>query len=693
MKSKITALTIIMLFALIICNVSSAAETNYTTFPNETSGANAIILDSQGNVYITGQTSNTNFTVTEGAYKSNTSGGGDIFVSKYTSNGTLIYSTFFGGTNSDYGSGITLDSQGNIYISGRTQSTDFPTTPGAYQTVLKGEGDLFIVKLSADGSELLYSTYLGGSSTSTSGQYIEKEARIAIDSADNIYITGQTSSADFPTTGITPPRSIDTFLSKFDSNWNLVYSIFLGGSSGETPYGIVIDSQDNIWITGQTSSSNFPTTPDAYKKTLSAIDAFISKFNPNGTLIYSSYFGGSSVEYGSYAITIDSADNIYITGQTQSSGLATPGAYKTSRNGADAYVAKFNSSGSLIYCTYFGGSSSDDPRAITVDDLGNVYIAGMTFLTTPTTPNAVQSSNGGGKDAFVAKFNSNGSILLYGSMLGGTNDQWGYGIVVDNLYNLYIAGTNPVTKIKTAPTVNVNPAGGVFNTAQNVTLSTPDSTTTIYYTTDESDPRTSSTRSTYTNPITINKNTTLKYAALDDLGNWSPTHTAFYNLCNVYVTITSSKTNPQVGDKVTYTFKLGNKGPDIAKDVVFTFVIPEGMEYAGADKDLGAVSYNETTRTLTWTLGDVAVGDPYLWLDLNILSAGIFNINPTVTVSGQNISSYGNIDSLIVNAVSASSTVNAATETVPMQATGMPLAGLTMALLMIGSGLALSRKK
>ncbi len=126
---------------------------------------------------------------------------------------------------------------------------------------------------------------------------------------------------------------------------------------------------------------------------------------------------------------------------------------------------------------------------------------------------------------------------------------------------------------------------------------------------------------------------------------------------------------------------------------LLTYVIPEGVEFAGANVDQGTWTYNATTRTLTWNLGDVAVGDPYLWLDLNILSAGTFNINPIVTVSGQNIGSEGNIGSLIVNAVSATSTVNAQTNTIPMQSTGVPLTGLIMSLLLVGSGLALGRRK
>ncbi|MGF7117585.1 PKD domain-containing protein [Methanobacterium oryzae] len=203
---------------------------------------------------------------------------------------------------------------------------------------------------------------------------------------------------------------------------------------------------------------------------------------------------------------------------------------------------------------------------------------------------------------------------------------------------------------------------------------------------------TTSTEQNPTHTYTTAGTYTVKLTVTNLAGNSTVTKTDLITVLksNVYVNITSSNPNPKVGDKITYTFKLGNKGPGIAKDVVFTYVIPEGLEFAGANVDQGTWSYNETTRTLTWTLGDVVVGDPYLWLDLNVLSAGSFNIDPTVTVSGQNIASDGNIDSLLI---SVPTTVNAATETVPMQKTGIPIAGLAMALLMVGSGLALSRKK
>jgi len=251
------------------------------------------------------------------------------------------------------------------------------------------------------------------------------------------------------------------------------------------------------------------------------------------------------------------------------------------------------------------------------------------------------------------------------------------------------------------PTVTFEPVGGFFNTTQTVTLNTTDDSgnATTYYTTDGSDPRTSSTRSVYNGPITINSTTTLLFAAVDASGNWSPIYNQTYQIkSDIYVNITPSNSNPQVGDKVTYTFKLGNNGPGDASNVVFTYVLPEGVEYAGANVDQGTVNYNPTTRTLTWNVGNVTAGaDPYLWLNLNILNPGTFNIQPTVTVAGNNIG-LNNIGTLQVNAATkntanAATTTSIQTGTVPMQTTGVPLVGLILGILCIGSGMTLSRKK
>lgn len=269
-------------------------------------------------------------------------------------------------------------------------------------------------------------------------------------------------------------------------------------------------------------------------------------------------------------------------------------------------------------------------------------------------------------------------------------------IAVDFTGNISPITEKTYTIDKTTPTATANPANGNYNTTQSVTL-TADEQATIYYTTDGSTPTTSSTK--YTGPININDTTTLKFFAVDTASNMSPVYSETYKIkSNLYVQITPSKTNPQVDDKVTYTFKLGNNGPGIAKDVVFTYVIPENVAFTGANVDHGNWTYNETNKTLTWKLGDVASGDSYLWLDLRILNAGTFNINPLVSVSGYNPGLKENIGSLRVNAVSARTstgiaTANAATKTIPMQNTGMPLTGLISALLLVSSGLALGRIK
>jgi uncharacterized repeat protein (TIGR01451 family) len=270
--------------------------------------------------------------------------------------------------------------------------------------------------------------------------------------------------------------------------------------------------------------------------------------------------------------------------------------------------------------------------------------------------------------------------------VGNTETKTGYITVLDTV----------------APTVVADVTGGNYSVAQNVTLSAADDSgnVAVYYTTDGSVPTTASSR--YDGGILIANTTTLKFIAVDGSGNLSPVQSeTYYIKSDVYLNVTSSKTTPVVGDTVTYTFKLGNRGPGVAQNVTYTYVIPEGLEYLGATVDQGTVSYDLVTRTLTWNLGDVAVGDPYLWLNLRVLSAGTYNLQPTINVGGYNPGLDANIGSLTVNAVKASSTgkasatVNAAgvTKNVPMQSTGMPLTGLVSALVLIGSGLALNRKK
>jgi hypothetical protein len=403
-------------------------------------------VDSTGNIYITGRTMSTNFPTTAGAYRITYVGGLDAFVTKFDSSGNLVYSTYLGGLLNDYPQSIAVDDMGNIYITGYTNSADFPTTAGAYQIAKRGKDDAFVTKFDSSWN-LVYSTYLGG--TASSGSVTDRGMGIAADSAGNIYVAGQTTSVDFPTTAgayqTTKPGGNDGFLTKFDSSGNLVYGTYLGGSDTDYGLGIAVDSTGNICITGYTASTNFPTTAGAYQTSrLGMNDAFVTEFNSSGTPVYSTYLGGTGTNDYAYGITVDSTGNFYITGYTSSTNFpTTAGAYQTANAGGnDAFVTKFNSSGTPVYSTYLGGSGLNDwGYGIAVDGTGNIYITGYTNSANfPTTAGAYQTTNAGGNDAFVTKFDSSGTPV-YSTYLGGSGlNDWGYSIAVDGTGNFYIAG-------------------------------------------------------------------------------------------------------------------------------------------------------------------------------------------------------------------------------------------------------------
>ncbi|MEK5037561.1 SBBP repeat-containing protein [Sporosarcina sp. FSL K6-3457] len=271
-------------------------------------------------------------------------GNGDAFVTKLNPTGTaLVYSTYLGGTELDQGLGIAVDNAGNAYVTGDTLSANFPTTPGAFQTTFNAFTDAFVTKLNPMGTQLVYSTYLGGSDyDSTTG--------IIVDNVGNAYVTGYTSSTDFPTT----PGAFDTtykgdgdaFVTKLNPTGSkLVYSTYLGGTDLDQGLGIAVDNAGNVYVTGATQSADFPTTTCAFDTTFNGvIDAFVTKLNPAGTaLLYSTYLGGSDFNQG-YAIAVDNAHNAYVTGLTMSTDFPTsPNAFDTTFNGVqDAFVTKFN---------------------------------------------------------------------------------------------------------------------------------------------------------------------------------------------------------------------------------------------------------------------------------------------------------------------------------------------------------------
>lgn len=422
-----------------------------------------IAVDSLGNAYVTGSTGSTNFPTTVGA-KQTTYGGGDsdVFVTKLNSAGTaLVYSTYLGGNGNDGAFDgetfrLAVGPAGDTYVTASTQSSDFPTTPGAFQTSLNGFSDVFVARLDPTGSVLVYSTYLGGAS-------FEVGRGIAVDAGNNAYVTGNTGSTDFPTTAgafQTASSGNEAFITKLNASGTaLAYSTYLGGTALDWGQSIRVNSLGDAYVAGYTASSDFPTTPGAFQTTYGggALDCFIAKLNPAGSaLVYSSYLGGNHYD-GGFDLAVDSSGNAYVSGFTFSPDFpTTAGAFQTT-SGVDsnAFVTKINSAGSaLVYSTYLGGLSSyDDGMGIAVDSSGNAYVTGRTgCLDFPTTVGAFQTSYGGGSiDTFVAKLNPAGSALVYSTYLGGAEDDAGFGIALDPLGNFYVAGYTNSTNFPTTP--------------------------------------------------------------------------------------------------------------------------------------------------------------------------------------------------------------------------------------------------
>ncbi|MFZ3089143.1 MAG: SBBP repeat-containing protein [Nitrospirota bacterium] len=349
----------------------------------------------------------------------------------------LTYSTYLGGANSPYGNniygwdigmGIAVDASGNAYVTGETWSTDFPTA-NSYQAASGGDWDVFVAKLSADGSSLLYSTYLGGSGD-------DRGIRIDVDNAGNAYAAGATSSTNFPTVnpiqGANGGGAFDVFVTKINAAGSaLFYSTFLGGAGGDRGVGIAVDKNSGeVYVTGRTDSVNFPTTNGAFDTSCGTdgscnggfLDGFAAKINSSGSsLVYSTYLGGSGEDRG-VGIAVDSSGNAYVVGRTASSDFPTSDPIQGTYGGGDfdAFVTKINAAGNnLVYSTYLGGSAADaDPlgygipseeiQSVAVDASGNAYVIGYTWSTDFPTANAYQSIKAGDWDAFVAKISPTG---------------------------------------------------------------------------------------------------------------------------------------------------------------------------------------------------------------------------------------------------------------------------------------------
>lgn len=361
----------------------------------------------------------------------------------------LAYSTYFGGSGGDIGYGIAVDSSGNAYVTGISNSSNFPTSSGSQSGSFGGGGDAFVVKLNPAGStssssstpQRVYSTFLGGNGTDSGNA-------IAIDAGGDAYVTGSTTSTNFTTTSGVFQQTYggggDAFVTEVNSTGaGLVYSSYLGGSGADAGQGIAVDSSNNAYITGSTQSANFPTVTPLQALNAGSSDAFVAKVNFTGTmLVYSTYLGGAQADVGQ-SIKVDGSGNAYVAGYTFSSNFPLAGPVQGSNAGTvNAFVSELNSAGSAVtFSTYLGGSGDDRAFGLALDASGNIFIAGAAQSPNfPTTVGVVQGANNGQSDAFVAKLNPAGPTLVYSTLLGGAGVDQANGIAVDSSGDAFITG-------------------------------------------------------------------------------------------------------------------------------------------------------------------------------------------------------------------------------------------------------------
>jgi len=432
----------------------SAADTGYT-----------VAVDAAGNMYIAGSTGSANFPVSAGVLQGTAGGALDGYVSKYNAAGSLVYSTLIGGRDNDKINEIAVDSQGSVYFCGGSASNNFPLS-NAIQSTNKGGPDGFDAvfgKLNPSGAGLVYSTFYGGN-------YDDEALACTIDTDGNLYLTGYSISDNFPFT----PGSFQTtnrspiagngFITKIaPAGDKAVFSTYLGGGLNDSLQDIALDKNRNIYVTGLSFSPNYPMV-GAYQPTNRGnYDAVLSKLRADGVALMFSTFIGSAQLDSAFAVEVDANENVFVAGTTASPQFPTTAnaMQKELQGPSDMFLMKFDASGATLQMsTLFGGSRSEEPFRLAIDRLGSVYVVGATNSSGIRAVDAVQTSNGGGFDAFLLKMSNALDTVQMFTYLGGTADDIGMALALDNSGRILLTGRAVSTDMVTTSNARQKALGG-----------------------------------------------------------------------------------------------------------------------------------------------------------------------------------------------------------------------------------------
>ena len=429
----------------------SSAQATVSVFGGASSDLGySIAVDSSGNVYTSGSFQGTvDFDPGAGEANLTSAGGSDVFVSKLDSSGNFVWAKRFGGTSTDAGFGIAVDSSGNVYTTGSFFGTvDFDPGAGVADLTSAGERDVFVSKLDSSGN-FVWAKRFGGT--------IADVGRIiAFDSSGNVYTTGYFfSTADFDpgagTTNLTSAGGAEVFVSKLDSSGNFVWAKGLGGISTDEGYSIGVDSSGNVYTTGYFNGT-VDFDPGAGVTNLTSAggnDSFVLKLDSLGNFVWAKGLGGTAADVGR-TIAVDSSGHVYTAGYFIGRADFDPGAGQanlTSASGSggsdrDVFVSKLDSSGNFVWAKGLGGTAADESNSIAVDSSGNVYTTGFFNGIADFDPGAGEANltSAGGNDSFISKLDSSGNFV-WAKRLGGTSSDLGYPIAVDSSGNVYTSGS------------------------------------------------------------------------------------------------------------------------------------------------------------------------------------------------------------------------------------------------------------